>query len=174
MIAALVDIPDAELIIAGGGEASRLEHDPEARRLRGIAEARGVADRVTFVGRLERTKVPALLRTADLVLCTPWYEPFGIVPLEAMACEVPVIASAVGGLNDTIVHGFTGLHVPPRSPGEIARAANELLAAPTRRATMGMLARRHVVAHYTWERIAADTLDVYSGIDRVRTATQTA
>lgn len=175
MISALPMIPDTELVIAGGGEASRLEHDPEATRLRKLAEDHCVADRVIFVGRLERTKVPGFLRSADLVLCTPWYEPFGIVPLEAMACQVPVVASSVGGLNDTISDGLTGVHVPPRSPTAIARAVRGLLEDDARRAMMGRLAREHVATRYTWERIAAETLDVYRGMETLQTtAHQTA
>lgn len=175
MIAALPMIPDTELVIAGGGEASRIERDPEAMRLRELAAQHFVSDRVFFVGRLERTKVPGFLRSADLVLCTPWYEPFGIVPLEAMACQVPVVASAVGGLNDTISDGLTGVHVPPRSPSAIGRAARALLENPERRAMMGRLARNHVAIRYTWERIAAETLDVYRGMETLQTtADQTA
>ena len=82
-----------------------------------------MADRVVFTGAVPRAQVPALIRSADVVVCTPWYEPFGITPLEAMACGVPVVASAVGGLTDTVVHGTTGLLVPPRDPAALAAAA---------------------------------------------------
>ena len=92
------------------------------RRLRAVAAAAGVADRVRFLGAVGRAEVPALLRSADAVVCVPWYEPFGIVPLEAMACGVPVVASAVGGLIDTVVDGVTGLLVPPRRPDRLAAA----------------------------------------------------
>ena len=66
--------------------------------------------------RRRATALPALLRSADVVVCVPWYEPFGIVPLEAMACGVPVVATAVGGQIDSVVDGVTGVHVPPRDP----------------------------------------------------------
>src|SRR5207302_1759145 len=90
-----------------------------------------------FTGGIAHTGIPRLLRSADVVVCTPWYEPFGIVPLEAMACGVPVIASAVGGLTDTVVHGETGLLVPPRDPAAVAEAAKRLLACPVMRASFG-------------------------------------
>ena len=105
------------------------------RRLRSLAASLGVADRVELRGRgRARRACPRCMRSADVVCCTPWYEPFGIVPLEAMACGTPVVASAVGGLIDTVVDGVTGLHVPPRVPDRIAEAI-AALARPTRRSS---------------------------------------
>ena len=89
---------------------------PRRARLQHAAAAAGVADRVRLLGAVARPDVPALLRSADAVVCVPWYEPFGIVPLEAMACGRPVVASAVGGIQDTVVDEVTGLLVPPRRP----------------------------------------------------------
>ncbi|HEX2064897.1 MAG TPA: glycosyltransferase, partial [Acidimicrobiales bacterium] len=116
VITALAGVPDTELVVAGGPDAGNLRSDPEARRLQALARQAGVADRVHLRGMVERSELPALLRSADLVVCVPWYEPFGIVPLEAMACGVPVVATAVGGQLDTVEDGFTGLLVPPREP----------------------------------------------------------
>lgn len=154
--------PDVELhIIGGGGEQSDLDRDPEARRLRGIAEELGVEDRVILRGQVPRERVPAVLRGADLVACTPWYEPFGIVPLEAMACGVPVLAAKVGGLADTVVDGVTGLHVPPRDPAAIADAAAALLGDPARSAEMGAHGVRRARERYAWPVVAEATEDVY-------------
>jgi glycosyltransferase involved in cell wall biosynthesis len=164
VIEALVDVPNAELIIAGGGEGPDLLTDPEAQRLSTLARTIGVADRVYLRGRVERADVPALLRSADVVVCTPWYEPFGIVPLESMACGVPVVVSSVGGLVDTVVDGMTGLHVPPQSPRQLAIALNELAANPARRKMLGRLGAERVRARYSWSRIAAETLDIYRGL----------
>jgi D-inositol-3-phosphate glycosyltransferase len=164
VVEALVAVPDAELVIAGGGESADLLTDPEAQRLSNLARELGVADRVYLRGCVERAAVPALLRSADVVACTPWYEPFGIVPLEAMACGVPVIVSSVGGLVDTVVDGVTGLHVPPQSPVRLAHALQSLAAAPERRATLGAFGVERVRARYSWSRIAAETLDVYRGL----------
>src|SRR5699024_3691695 len=97
---------DVELLIVGGpGDARATSEDPEAQRLLAHAHERGVGEQVILTGQLSREDMPGLLRSADVVACTPWYEPFGIVPLEAMACGVPVVAAAVGGLMDTVVDG---------------------------------------------------------------------
>ncbi|HEX9343329.1 MAG TPA: glycosyltransferase [Actinomycetota bacterium] len=161
VITALAELPSAELVIAGGPAAERLDRDPEARRLRALAEELGVADRVDFRGQMGHEQLPPLLRSADAVVCVPWYEPFGIVPLEAMACGAPVVASAVGGLVDSVVDGATGLHVPPRRPDLIAAALAELLADPARRAAFGRAGARRVSRRYGWGRIAGRTLDAY-------------
>ena len=150
VISALCDVPEAELVVAGGPTPSELPHDREAQRLSQHAIACGVADRVTFVGRLIRTELPRLLHEADAVVCAAWYEPFGIVPLEAMASGVPVIATAVGGHNDTVIDRFTGLHVPAREPRAIASALRELAADPALRARLGAAGRSRAQQRFTW------------------------
>jgi glycosyltransferase involved in cell wall biosynthesis len=160
-IAALPALPDAELIVAGGPTGAALRADKEYRRLRATAGVLQVADRVRFTGGVPRHRVPALVRSADVVVCVPWYEPFGIVPLEAMACGVPVVASAVGGLTDTVVHGSTGLLVPPRDPTALADAVRGLLASPGLRAAFGAVGRRRARRWYDWARIAAQAEAVY-------------
>jgi D-inositol-3-phosphate glycosyltransferase len=100
----------------------------------------------------------------------PWYEPFGIVPLEAMACGVPVIASAVGGLTDTVVHEQTGLHVPPRRPDAVAEAADRLLADQGLRAQLGAAGVRRARERYGWDVVAEGTLRVYAGVIERRRA----
>lgn len=162
-LAALAELPDTDLVVAGGPEAAHMGDDPEAARLRGMAEQLGVADRVDWRGRVRREELPALLRSADLVVCAPWYEPFGIVPLEAMGCGVPVVATAVGGLLDTVVDGVTGLQVPPRRPDLLAGAVRGLLGDPRRRAAMGAAATRRARL-YSWRRIAAATLGAYEEV----------
>lgn len=161
VIRALRDVPDAELVVAGGPPVEGLARDPEATRLRGIANDCGVGDRVQLRGAMPRTEVPALLRSADVVACAPWYEPFGIVPLEAMACGVPVVATAVGGMLDTVVPEVTGLHVPPHDPAALATALRQLLGDDNVRQRMGEAGRHHATRHYGWGTVAADTLSSY-------------
>ncbi len=170
VIAALAGLPDAELVIAGGPAGAAFDSDDEVRRLRAQAERHGVADRVRLVGAVPRELVPRLLRSADVVTCTPWYEPFGIVPLEAMACGRPVVGSAVGGLLDTVVDGVTGVLVPPRDPERLAVVLGELLADPVRRTALGKAGARRVAENYTWAKVAEDTERVYERLTAPLTA----
>jgi glycosyltransferase involved in cell wall biosynthesis len=159
-IATLRSLPDAELVVAGGPDARELAGDAEARRLQALAEQFGVAGRVRMVGQVPHTDLPALIRSADVVLCLPWYEPFGIVALEAMACGVPVVGTAVGGLLDTVQDGRTGALLPPRQPEAAARAVAELLADDERRRQFGAAGRLRATK-YTWDRVAAMTERTY-------------
>jgi D-inositol-3-phosphate glycosyltransferase len=175
VITALRRLPGVELLVAGGppqtatgGLLATARHgvpdDPDVRRLRELAASAGVADRVRLLGAVARPDVPALLRSADAVVCVPWYEPFGIVPLEAMACGRAVVASAVGGIQDSVVDQVTGLLVPPRRPDALAAALRGLLAAPTRALAFGIAGRDRVLARYGWDRVAACTLAVYEEV----------
>jgi glycosyltransferase involved in cell wall biosynthesis len=157
-IEAMTWLPEAELLIAGGAHAMP---EPEHDRLVAVAERFGMADRVRLIGWVARADMPALLRSADLVVCSPWYEPFGIVPLEAMACGVPVVASAVGGILDTVVDSVTGALVPPRDPATLAEVIGTLLASPSRRAELARAGLQRVRSHYSWDGVAADTAAAY-------------
>lgn len=158
-------IHDVELLIVGGaGGPDGLAKDPEAQRLRALARELGVADRVILRGQVPRDEMPAVLRSADAVVCAPWYEPFGIVPLEAMACGVPVVAAAVGGLIDTVVDGVTGVHVPPRDPEAVADALFLLLTQPELARSYGKAGVKRVKARYSWDRVAADTEKTYTSL----------
>ncbi|MFF1277532.1 glycosyltransferase [Streptomyces marokkonensis] len=160
-VAALARLPGTELLVVGGPPRDRLDDDPEVRRLRGLARDAGVADRVRFTGGVNPSRVPALLRSADVVLCPADYEPFGIVPLEAMACGRPVVASAVGGQLDTVTDPGTGRLVPPGDPEALARAVAALLADPAAREACAVAGRRRVLSRYGWPRIAAATEAAY-------------
>ncbi|MCK8678811.1 glycosyltransferase [Streptomyces lichenis] len=169
-LAALGRLPDTELLIVGGPPADRVDADPEVRRLREAARLAGVADRVRFTGGVAPDAVAPLLRSADVVLCPADYEPFGIVPLEAMACGRPVVASAVGGQLDTVADPATGRLVPPRDPEALAAAVAALLADPALRAACGAAGRRRVLSRYGWARVAAATEREYAVVLAARPA----
>jgi glycosyltransferase involved in cell wall biosynthesis len=159
VVEAMAAVPGVDLVIAGGPPAGLLEDDREAQRFQRLVDALHVGDRVELRGAVRREQVPSLLRSADIVACCPWYEPFGLVAVEAMACGRPVVASAVGGLSETVLDGVTGFHLPPRNPRAIAAAIEDLLADHAARTEMGaagvVRARR-----YGWDRVAAETLAV--------------
>ncbi|MFH8755835.1 glycosyltransferase [Streptomyces atroolivaceus] len=165
-IRALAGVPDAELLVAGGPPADLLFAEPEAERLRKLAEDHGVADRFSLLGSVPHGRMPALMSGADLVLSLPDYEPFGIVPIEAMACATPVVATAVGGHLDTVVDGVTGALVPPAADGgrDLATVIRTLLDDPVRLARFGAAGRERVLAHYTWDRVADGVAHVYSAV----------
>ncbi|BCM72341.1 MULTISPECIES: glycosyltransferase [Streptomyces] len=167
-IRALADVPDAELLIAGGPEADLLGAEPEAARLYGIAGEYGVLDRVTLLGGVGRARMPRLMSSADLVLSLPRYEPFGIVPLEAMACATPVVATAVGGQLDTVVDGTTGVLVPADDDFDLGAVIRALLADPDRLARYGAAGRSRVLGHYTWDRVADGVAGVYGAVSSIR------
>jgi glycosyltransferase involved in cell wall biosynthesis len=168
VIEAVARLPEVELVVAGGPPRDVLGDDPEGGRLLRLADDLGIADRVDFRGCIDRDEVAPLLRSADVVACTPWYEPFGIVPLEAMACGVPVVASAVGGPIDTVVHRGTGLHVPSRDPDALAAALRELLEDEALRRQLGAAAARRVRARYSWRHTAATLSEAYRSLSGER------
>jgi len=121
----------------------------------------GVDDWLRLMPQVPRSAVPKLLRSADAVVTVPWYEPFGIVPLEAMACGRPVVASAVGGMLDTVLPDGTGVLVPPRDPAALAEAVGRLLDDPARRERYGRAGAAWVRSRFTWEHVAQGTLEAY-------------
>ncbi|MDP9861513.1 MULTISPECIES: glycosyltransferase [Streptosporangium] len=163
VVRALRHLPEAELLIAGGAPA-----DEESVRLARLADGYGLSDRVHLLGSVGRAEVPALMRSADVLVTVPWYEPFGMVPVEAMACGVPVIASAVGGHLDTVAG--CGVLVPPRRPHALTRALRELLSRPDLRASLAAAGARRVRTRYGWPEVAARTEAVYLDVLAARRA----
>ncbi|MBW6434823.1 glycosyltransferase [Actinoplanes hulinensis] len=163
-IRAMPAVPGAELVVVGGPPAAALDAEPYARRLRALAEHCRVADRVRLAGAVPAHEMPAWYRSADVLAATPWYEPFGLTPLEAMACGVPVVATAVGGLTDTVVDGVTGDLVPPRDPRALAVALRRLAGDEVRRYGYAAAAADRAAASYSWPRIAERLTAVYSTV----------
>lgn len=152
---------DAVLLVVGG--ASGLDGEREEAALRALIDELGVTDRVRFVPPQPHHILSTYYRAADAVLVPSRSESFGLVALEASACGVPVVASAVGGLLTLVDHGESGFLVPDRDPAVFARFVDQLLADPIAAAAMG--ARGAVRSRrYTWSLAAARLRRAYADL----------
>lgn len=149
------------LVVGGDSEQADPIVTPEIGRLMAAAREEGVADHVTFVGQRGRDMIRYYYAASDVFVTTPWYEPFGITPLEAMACGTPVIGSNVGGVKYTVRDGVTGFLVPPKDPDALAAKLRLLCHNPTRRSQLARQAIQWVNERFTWEKVAAQIADVY-------------
>ncbi len=152
------------LIVGGESPTPDPALTPEIGRLAGIAAEEGIDDAVTFVGSRGRDVLRYYYAAADVFASTPWYEPFGITPLEAMACGTPVIGSAVGGIRSTVVDGQTGYLVPPKDPAALAGRLARVLGDPAHARELGAAAIRHVRDHFTWGHVARAVDGLYSRV----------
>lgn len=142
------------IIVGGEEEVCGLGYNPEIARLKQLAKDLGVQHSVTFAGRKGREELKYYYAAADVFITTPWYEPFGITPLEAMACGTPVIGADVGGIKYSVLDGKTGLLVPPKDPRALAEKINELLLRRPVLEEMGRNGIKRVQALFTWQRVA--------------------
>jgi glycosyltransferase involved in cell wall biosynthesis len=161
-------IPARLLVVGGETREPDPTATPEIGRLMKVAEAEQVADAVTFVGCRGRSELRAYYAAADAFVSTPWYEPFGITPVESMACGTPVVGAEVGGIKATVRDGETGYLVPPKDPDALADRLAKLLGDPTLRAAMSRNAIRRARTQYTWAKVADQVARVYN---EVRTVT---
>jgi D-inositol-3-phosphate glycosyltransferase len=160
---------EADLYVAGGNSDEANENaTPEIGRLRGIARECGIEPRVHFVGRHGRKALKHFYNAADVFVTTPWYEPFGITPLEAMACGRPVIGADVGGIRYSVAHGETGLLVPPKDPAALARALVKLKRDPALAERMGEAGYARARTMFTWSGVAESLAQVYARVSGVQ------
>jgi D-inositol-3-phosphate glycosyltransferase len=157
-------LPIRLIIVGGEADEADLIHDHEMARLQSIAKEEGVLEAITFAGRKNRDILKYYYAAADVFVTTPWYEPFGITPLEAMACGTPVIGSDVGGIKYSIDDGKTGYLVPPKDPDSLAVRIYELLHDPVLLQKMKENAIKRVNFHFTWGKVAQQMANLY---DRV-------
>lgn len=149
-------IPGLRYAIGGSG--------PDRERLEERVRDRGLEDTVRFVGRVPDASMADFMTAAD-VFCMPArseapdVEGFGLVFLEAGACETAVIGARAGGVPDAIVHGETGLLVQPSDVGGLADALHDLLTQPKVRARMGAASRARIEAQCTWDHVASGLMD---------------
>ncbi len=156
---------DAELLVVGGGPVRPGAPDtPEMARLRTLAAQLGLADHVRFTGQKGRSELRYYYSAADAFVTTPWYEPFGITPVEAMACARPVIGAQVGGIKSTVLDGETGYLVPPHDPQAVAARLAALHKNPALAQGMGEAGLRRAYQHYTWRAVAEQAAAIYAAV----------
>lgn len=152
----------ARLLIAGGeSDEPDPRLTPEIGRLQQIAAAEDVADRVQFIGRKRRAELKYYYSAADVFVTTPWYEPFGITPLEAMACGTPVIGANVGGIKYSVRDGRTGYLVPPKDADALGERLAYLLGRPQLLRRFSQQAVERVQRRFTWQRVSAQIAEIY-------------
>ncbi|HZB31854.1 MAG TPA: glycogen synthase [Streptosporangiaceae bacterium] len=165
--------PAAQLVLcAGAPDTAEIAAEVETL----VAELRAERDGVVWISRMLPTaELVQILTHATVFVCPSMYEPMGIVNLEAMACEAPVVATATGGIPEVVADGATGSLVPieqaadgtgtPLDPGrfvaDLAERVNLLLADPARAAALGKAGRERAVAHFSWPAIAERTYALY-------------
>jgi len=149
------------LVVGGDSPEPDPVATPEIGVLQRLAAELGIADRVIFTGQRQPRELRDYYCAGDVAVTTPWYEPFGLTPLEAMACGRPVVGAAVGGINFTIQDGVTGFLVPPRDPAALATRLRQVLMRPALAARLGHAARARMEREFTWPIAALRTAALY-------------
>jgi len=152
------------LVVGGESDEPDPRATPEIGRLMALAEAEGVRDAVLFVGRRGREVLKYYYSAADVFVTTPWYEPFGITPVEAMACGTPVIGSNVGGIKFTVRDGETGYLVPPDDPDAMAERIAHLYRHPRLVNVFRRQAIKRAGDLFTWKRVADSMAALYDDV----------
>lgn len=159
------------LVVGGNSDAPDVAQTPEIGRLERIAAEAGVRAQVRFVGRRRRAELRDYYCASDVFITTPWYEPFGITPVEAMACGIPVIGARVGGVQYTVQDGRTGFLVEPKDPAGLAHRVAQLLSDPAIPRLFGRRGRRRAYEMFTWQRVAAQLDALYAHVGGTRKST---
>ena len=158
------DVPARMVIVGGESDEPDPAQTPEIGRLQAIAAEEGVADAVTFTGRRDHAALRYYYSAADIFVTTPWYEPFGITPVEAMACGTPVVGANVGGIKYSVRDGETGYLVPPDDPDTLGARLAHLYASPRLLQLFRQQAVERVNALFTWDGVAASLAALYEDV----------
>ena len=172
VIRALAQLPGAELTIVGGPDARHLPRSGPFRAAAQLATSLRVRSRVTFAGEVADDELPALLRSADVMVSASAYDPTGVAVIQGMACGLPVVASAVGGQRDAVLDGITGALVAPEHPGMLVHRLRALLAQPVMRQAYGIAAADRARSRYDIERTCEETAATYERCLRARMAAE--
>jgi len=152
------------VVVGGEGGESGYLFSPELQRLQSLVHANQLQSKVDFVGPKQRKELKYYYSAADIFVSTPWYEPFGITPLESMACGTPVIGANVGGIKYTVQDGVTGYLVPPKAPMQLAEKVKELFQLNGRVKEMRQQAILRANTLFTWEKVASSMKKVYRAL----------
>jgi len=144
--------PEAKFVMCGSGAT---------QHYRNLAKKKA-GEKVHFPGYVSDKELISLMKEASMTVAPSVYEPFGIVPLESAACETPTVGSYTGGMKDTIVHEYTGLHTYPGDSGSITDQVSRALRDPGWSDWLGDNARDRVEDNFRWEQITAWTTGIYS------------
>lgn len=155
--------PFCVVIIGGNWEDPEDERTDEMKRLLEIRKRHETDDVITFLGKRDQDTLQYYYSAAEVVVVPSYYESFGLVALEAMACGTPVVASETGGLAFLVKDGETGFHVPAGDSEALAEKLNSLLEDESLRARLGEQAAEYA-KQYDWSVITDQMLDVYSGL----------
>lgn len=156
---------NARLLIVGGDvPQDGKPASPELARLMQLAASLDLQQQVVFTGQKSRAELTYYYSAANVFVTTPWYEPFGITPLEAMACATPVVGAAVGGIKTTVQEGVTGYLVPPKNPQALANRLALLHDSPAHAQQLGWQGWRRAHQHYTWRSVAERVAAIYEKV----------
>jgi glycosyltransferase involved in cell wall biosynthesis len=152
----------ARLVVVGGEtDTPDPVATPELGRLMQLAAEEGVEDEVVFTGRRGRETLKHYYSAADIFLTAPWYEPFGITPVEAMACGTPVVGANVGGIKFTVRDGETGYTVPPRDHVALGDRVAHLFGNPELLKLFSRQAIRRANDLFTWRKVSTQIAELY-------------
>ena len=157
-------VPARLLIVGGESDDPDPAATPEISRLQRIAQEEGVKEWVTFVGRRGRDTLKYYYSAADVFVTTPWYEPFGITPVEAMACGTPVVGSNVGGIKFTVRDSETGYLVPPNNPPALGERLAHLYTHPKLLSVFSRQAIQRVNDLFTWQKVTGAVAALYEEV----------
>jgi D-inositol-3-phosphate glycosyltransferase len=154
------------VIVGGEHEDPLLDRSIEMARLRKLATDEKVEDSIKFVGRRGRADLKYYYSASDIFITMPWYEPFGITPVEAMACGTPVVGANVGGIKFTVSDGRNGLLVPPRNSAELASKLVYLFENPTLIEKFRLESIRRANELFSWKKVTQEISKMYEKVLR--------
>ncbi|BAY92722.1 MULTISPECIES: glycosyltransferase [unclassified Tolypothrix] len=149
-----------QLYLVGGSREDGADFQ-EQQRIQALVKKLGLEAVTVFTGRILQAQLPAYYAAANVCVVPSYYEPFGLVAIEAMAAGTPVIASNVGGLQHTVVHGKTGLLVPPGNHHDLTRAISNLLDNPSLTQFYSNAAHHWVQSRFSTQAVANHIYELY-------------